>query len=598
MVKDNKNTDTISEDDTNLERFEVNETPENTQQTKVDDLEQPHQAQIGERPIKPSRGTRFRAFLKTKNGRALAVLFVVVAVLVVLFAVPFTRYAMLSPFVKKEVAFTIIDAETKRPVTDATVQLGALSVQTDKDGLARFAAAPVGEPSLTVTKQYYEGYDNSYTVPVVFNPEVRTVELKATGRQVSVLINHKVTNKPVANITISSEGTKAISDSDGIATIILPPAKDTWLAEVSGDGFNTAPLELKYNPGETATTSVTPKGSILYLSKATGNLNVMKSNLDGTDAKVLVEGTGQENIYDTTLLSSRDWKYSALLATRNDNKPRVYLIDNEKGDFTVMDEGDDADFGFVGWSGHTFVYTVTRNKAPFYENNRSSLKTFNAENRTLARVDQTSGEGNQYTYTYEYYGSIYIMSDELVFIKGVNSTMATNPTDTLVTINPSTKAKKVVKTFPMSSTAAKLYEPQGLYIRFQPSLDASPTFYEYEDKEIKTVEDTTDNKFFGEYPTFLISPSGDKTLWYQVRDGKNALFVGDKEGKNAKTIATLSEYTPYGWYGDNDQYILLSKGGSELYIAPADSEIQTPVKVTDYHKTRTYPGYGYGYGGQ
>ncbi len=200
------------------------------------------------------------------------------------------------------------------------------------------------------------------------------------------------------------------------------------------------------------------------------------------------------------------------------------------------------------------------------------------------------------------------MKNEVAYIKtwNFNQYSADERGSTLYSI-PNGSSKKSVKTFPVGSISLKLYEPQGLYIRFQAysrfqAPNGSPVFYEYEDGAVKTVSDTNDNKFNSSYPTFLISPSGKKTLWYEPRDGKNTLFIGNELGEDAKTIGNLSEYTPYGWYGVNDEYILLTKNGSELYISSATKVIgengYAPLKITDYHKTQVYPGYGYGYGGQ
>jgi hypothetical protein len=81
-----------------------------------------------------------------------------------------------------------------------------------------------------------------------------------------------------------------------------------------------------------------------------------------------------------------------------------------------------------------------------------------------------------------------------------------------------------------------------------------------------------------------------------LRDGKNALFIGDTNAGNKKQIASLSEYSPYGWYSDS--YVLVSKTSSQLYIMSPTNPNEPPLKITDYYKpAQTFQGYGYGYGG-
>jgi hypothetical protein len=120
-------------------------------------------------------------------------------------------------------------------------------------------------------------------------------------------------------------------------------------------------------------------------------------------------------------------------------------------------------------------------------------------------------------------------------------------------------------------------------------------YYAYEGGKLTSTSSVDDQKFFGNaYPTYLVSPSDSHTFWAEARDGKNVLFVGDQDGKNSKQVAALSDYTAYGWYGDD--YLLVSKNSSELYIMPIAGG--TPIKVTDYHKpVFDGRGYSYGYGG-
>jgi hypothetical protein len=542
--------------------------------------------------------------LRTKKRKIFAAIIGFILILVILFAIPFTRYGVLGSIVKKEVTITVVDSKTKQPVSNALVKIGKVSKQTDKNGVVKLGSVPVGQSGIEVTKQYYKAYTHSYTVPVLFKPESPKYEIVATGRQVNINVVNKITGKSLEDVVISSSQTKATTQSDGTAHLILAPAPDTQKATLTKQGYNTVDVELKVSVGAVNTYSLTPAGSIYYLSKATGTINVMKSNLDGTNPVVAVAGTGQEADNDTSLLSARDWQYSALIATRTDNKQSIYLVDSLKGDLSIIDQGD-ASFSSIGWSGHNFIYMVYRNGSNVWDSNRQLLKSFNADTRKISVIDQTAASGsNVYDAQYQNMGSVYILDGEVVYLKswsyGYYNNLGEDKTTVLQSADPGSATKKTVKSFPVNQyVSTKLYKPQSLYVRVGSLNGNDPaTFYEYENGSIKVVDDTSDSKFNEAYTTFLVSPSGKKTLWYEPRDGKNTVFVGDENGDNAQLIASLSDYTPYGWYGSNDEYILMSKNGSELYVASASGVAGAPLKVTDYHKSRTYPGYGYGYGGQ
>jgi len=60
-----------------------------------------------------------------------------------------------------------------------------------------------------------------------------------------------------------------------------------------------------------------PVGKVFFLSNAGGKIDVVSTNLDGTDRKVVLAGTGKEDRNNTVLLASSDWKYLALLSLRD-----------------------------------------------------------------------------------------------------------------------------------------------------------------------------------------------------------------------------------------------------------------------------------------
>jgi hypothetical protein len=493
-----------------------------------------------------------------------------------------------------------------KPVTQADVVLNGRTFKTDNKGEAVFHNVPVGEYKLKTTKKYYKETDSTYVVPILRSPDDKDIHLVATGRQVMVSVVNKITQAALAKAIVTVQGTSATTDSKGMAILVLPTGQKALKGTISLDGYNRTDAEISISEQANINKfSLTPSGTVFYLSKQTGKINVMKSNLDGSDPHVVVEGTGSEIDRSTVMLAARDWKYMALSAKRdNDQVGQLYLIDAKSGKLTTIDQGD-ADFQLVGWSNHRFIYLVNRNHKNNWDDKRQSLKSFNAETGQITTLDESSANGtNEYDAQAETIQTPYILEGKVVYAKAwwsPNNILTTDKKSAIMAVNPDGSQKQRTKEFAMQryiGIEAKLYEPQGIYYKVSTDGD-STSYYEYESGAVRSIPDMGEKFYNTFYPTYLISPNSKATFWYEPRDGKNALLVGDKDGKNSKELANQSDYTAYGWYGDD--YVLLSKGGSELYIASADktSSDNQPLKITNYHKPSIdFPGYGYGYGGQ
>jgi hypothetical protein len=275
-----------------------------------------------------------------------------------------------------------------------------------------------------------------------------------------------------------------------------------------------------------------------------------------------------------------------------------------------MDEGN-ADFTLTGWSGHRFIYTVTRSNYDAWQANGQVLKSYDAATGKITTLDQTAAEGNSSNNYHESIGSVFINTDQIVYAKSVYGT-TTNDTNghnaSLNTVKPDGSSRQTVKSWGASypvlyfysniSVNARVYAPNQIYVAVYysgPASNLDDNLYEFEDGSLKTVSGKKSNNLYdGDYTTYVFSPSDSKTFWSEPRDGKNTLLVGDNEGKNAKEVASLSDYQTYGWF--TEKYLLISKNSSELYIMPASGG--TPLKITDYYKPSTsFTGYGKGYGG-
>lgn len=543
----------------------------------------------------------------TKKRRIISgIVGALIVIIGALFAVPATRYAILGTFITKDVTVQVLDSKTNKPVSDVALTLGQKSAKTDAKGNATFNRVPVGPAHITAKKNYYKDGAADTIVRVFSAPGTVQLPLEATGRQVPVKVLNKITGKPIEGAQISVLDTTFSTDNAGETNVVVPADKATEKATLSAKDYNQLQADVVVTEQQDAknTFSLTPAGKIYFLSKRTGKINVMRSDLDGGNQDIVLAGTGKEEQTGTVLLAARDWSYLALQAKRDSDKPKLYLVEAATGKLSVIDEGK-ATFSPIGWYNEWFTYSITRDDYSFWQPKQVALKSFNAKTGQLVTIDETSAEGsNGNDYARQYFGKVYILDNLLVYAKAwdasyYSSARLNDKRMEIVSVRPDGGNKQKLKDFAESGNSeiqTYLSEPQELYFSVREA--GVKSYYEYENNKLsQTTEFNDDTLATTYYPTFLLSPTGKSTFWYEPRDGKNTLFVGGANANDPKEIASLSELKPYGWYSDD--YLLLSKNGSELYILPRDNEAKVqPFKVTDYHKPAIeFGGYGYGYGG-
>lgn len=581
---------------------ESSEVPESTAKTEHDEPVQAEKSVVMDLSFKEKVKNWFIELWQNPRRRY-AVLGTMLVILIALFVVPVTRYNILGLVLKSQATVTVIDSKTGQPVSGAAVELGGQKSQTDASGKATLYPK-MGSKTLVVSKKFYQSYSQKELVAMAASHNTFKAKLTALGQHVQVKLVDKISNQPLGGATIKAQGAQAKTNTSGLATVVIDSGSGTVSATVTLSGYNRQTVTLKADSSLGQNTfAVTPSGKVYFLSNLSGDIDVVKTNLDGSDRETVLTGTGNEDHNNTSLLASRDWKYLALLAKRDGATASVYLIDTTNGDkLTTIDQGD-ATFTLVGWSGDTFVYEVAKNNWSNWQPNGYALKSYDATTGRTTLLDQSQAEGtsaNDYGYTA--FSSIYILDNEIFYAKNWLSSYPANhlagKSSSLTSIRADGSGHKVIKTFPVPdgsqyySINLAPYEPYGVYVQVPDG--TSNTYYKYEDGSLSSTSSVTDQQFSDVYPTFLISPSASNTFWADQRDGKNTLFVGNKDGGSGKQIATLSDYNPYGWYTDN--YLLVSKNSSELYILPKTGG--KALKVSDYYKPPiNYNGYGGGYGG-
>ena len=552
-------------------------------------------------PKKQSRVKRFFAGYWRRKLWTLPLTLVVV--LGILAGVPFSRYLILGQFMEADYKFRLIDTKTGKPVSGAELSSEGEKVKTDSKGAATLRLK-VGEHQVKVDKKYYQDLTSSFFVGIKKRSSPEMLSMVATGRQVPLTVVNKVTGKPLENASLKAAGTEVKTGKDGKVMMVLPADKGTLNITLSASGFNglQTTVEVTEQSVKQNSYGLTPNGKVYFMSQLSGKLDLVKTNLDGSNRQTVLGGTGKEDLQTTQLLASRDWKYLALLSKRGSDASKIYLISTDTDKLTTID-GSDSTFSLIGWNNHNFVFQSTRNGAKEWEPNRSALKSFSADTNQVVTLDQTQAEGDQNSYQAQAFANVYQLGDRVVYsVQWSGWYLPTNTkTSVIRSVSVKDQSKKDLKTFGANDVGyidSRPYEPNEVYFATYSNVQNKYSFFELSDtgKDVSVKDaDLDQDTFFNKpYNTYLTSPDGTKTFWNEGRDGRSAFFIGDSKGDNGKQVATLDDYSVYGWYTDG--YVLLTKKSSELYIMSVNGG--NLLKVSDYFKTgQNIRGYGGGYGG-
>lgn len=566
-------------------------------EAKPDEAEEPPAAKESE-TAEPAAGrlARFKHWFVAH--KKLSIPLTIITLLVLLMLWPASRYPLASALgLKRDFTVQVSDASTHTPVSGADVASGNTTAISDASGKATLHKLPVGNASLKISKKYYQDGNLSTRVPLLKQKSAATISLVATGRQVKIKIVNLVGQKPLAGVDIAVAETKAKTDDQGMATVVVPAGQATQSATLSASGFNaqTVTVQVSDQAVKENDYQLVPVGKIYFLSNRSGKVDVMKSDLDGGNTTVVLAGTGHEDEGNTLLVASNDQKYLALLSRRTtDASPQLYVIPTNTDKALQIDSGN-ANFTISGWLGDYLIYSLSRNDQTF-QPGKAKLKSYNAANGQLNALDQSAAVGDGSAYGYEYYVMTMLSGNSVVFAK--NWTVAWNPgnslsltgkQNSLTIIAPDGSKRSQVAAFDDQTILPSyaVYKPDSLYIWQQ--VGVGNTFLSYTVGGTPKAASITPDQFYKSYPQFLSSPAGKQSLWSEVRDGKNTLFIGDTAGNGARQLDSGGDFTAYGWY--TEQYLLVSKNSSELYVM--NTAGGAPVKITNYLQA-----HGFGYGGQ
>ena len=579
---ENKNT----EKKNNIPTVEMNDNNPDDQAVKEIEISESDESlkSHADSPIPPIKKSRF-GWIKSKP---FIITTSIVPIIVLLLAIPLTRYQILGLFIKGQYSLNVVDSQTDSPVIGADVVIKNKHYTTNAQGFINISTN-VGNHSLSIEKKYYATYTAKILIPFS-QKKPQVINLVATGRMVSIKVVNKINKSPVADILVTADGTSTKTDASGNASIVLSASNQTTKGIISGKGYSTQNVTI--NTSTNNSYQILPSGYVYFLSNSSGTVDVVKSSLDGTNHSTVLVGTSSMGIYDTSLYPSSDYAYMALVANRNNQKPCLTIIKSSNDSPVIVDQTN-GNYTIYGWdSNNTLIYSVQNNNLPVGTAGEYSLKSYNPTSNSVSTIDSSSSATNFGVTIGEYFSAVTMLpNNTLVYGKSWtgNTSGFSGLQINLISVNDNNTGKKTLQQFDQSQysqTVNSHYSgANSVLLWLFPVSSNSATYFQYSDGKLNPIANNNPiiSNIYNTPSLYSVSADGTKVAYTSNVNGHNAIYVANSDGSSPKQLALLgNSYSTYSWF--NNDYLILNNGNNEFLIMPASGTTTQAnlIKISDH----------------
>ena len=438
-------------------------------------------------------------------------------------ALPISRYFILNTAgVRASASLTIIDDSSQQPVKNIQVDLGGQTGKTDSDGKLKLDHLKLGKTTLVLKKPAYAEFSRTVTLGWGSNP-LGSFNLKAVGRQYSIVVKDFLSGKPIEKIEATSGDANAVSDKNGkILLAIDNSVEGDVTATLSGGGYREEKVELGADSKTSRNITLVPVRKDIFVSKRSGKYDVYKIDVDGKNEAIILKGTGleQENIQ---LFSHPSSEIAALVSTRdNAHNSDGFLLST----LTLIDLNDNTTKSVVqserilllGWSGDRLVYLQVA----------AGASAANPKRYRLMSYDYKSGDKRELA-AGNYFNGVLVAGSGVYY--ALPSYSINDPNANFTKINADGSSKQVLLNKEVWSIYRNSYDVLNLY---------KQDWYEYKLGGNAATKLDAEPSGGLKNLTFVDSPDRSRSLWIDNRDGKSVLLAYDIASKTDKVLQTQS----------------------------------------------------------
>lgn len=485
-------------------------------------------AKTAAQPVKKQPKVRVKWLLKF-------ILWLVVLSVAACMAYPTSRYMALNAAgLRSSSSLRVVDDSTQQPLKNVQVQLGGTTVKTDADGKAHFTHLKLGKTVLKIERTAFAPIERTVTLGWGSNP-LGEMPLVATGVRYKVQVTDFVSGKPVPTAEADIEGVTARADANGLLSLTVPQTDAAELkATIKAASYRDEEVVIKVQTKDTLKVSLVPGQRHTFMTKRSGKFDLYTVYADGKQEKLLLAGSGNERD-DFVLLPRANASELAYASTRAGKKSSsgtlltdLILVDTTSGRTTPVATAERIQL--VGWSESRLLFVATTGADTSTDPKRSRLLSYSLDDGKTAEV-ATSNVFNDLLLAR---GAIYFAPSS-VYAGGTAAQFFRASTDG--------SAQKTILDQEVWDVVRTSYEHTALVVGQQ--------WYDYElgTTIVKKLDAAPTNKASRVY---IDNPSGKRSAWVELRDGKGTLLIYDITAKkDTVLLAKPGLALPLTWLNDD-----------------------------------------------
>lgn len=387
-----------------------------------------------------------------------------------------------------------------------------------------------------------------------------------TATQTTGSVTDLISQEPISDAKISYNGKSSNSDSSG--NFKFAQNQTTQELEITASGYNTKKVTLT----KATKVTLTPAGTIVFVSNRDGKRGLYQANYDGSSDKAFVARVDDKEDF-SPVISPRE-RYVVFLSTRDGRKsqsfdadPMLYMANIDGTNLAKISEF--YNITSIGWSPDgTYIAWTGREK----EDSRKIIAIRDVTNGTTEYIGSDLGDVDSYSFSED---------DSKVAFSVYNSD------------DPSKEGIYVASG--NGTDPNKIYDKTALP-RFNSDGNLEFIVYDGGDKNMIWFKDSGKVKEVQKDDTKrtgTLSHNKKLVAYIDNRDGKNNLFVSAPNKSGEKKLTSVDAATePIRWT-QNDKYIIFSvqkESETARYIVAAAGTGKA-VKIIDEYAYDDYHEY-------